>query len=102
MGKSDVSDEQRANFAPYKIEKKRKVGASTVSKKSIPWSARFVCLADTDVHYVPFTIAQREALVEAGLGEKKSKYWISTVWHKNSVTKLLIHSLSLKMPVALN
>ena len=68
-------DEQNANFAPYKVGKKRKIGASAVTinpvKKYSPWSARFVCLADTDAHNVPCTVAQKEVLVAAGLGEKK-------------------------------
>lgn len=68
-------EEQRANFAPYKVGKKRKSCASAAalppSKKCTPWSAKFVCLADTNSEQVPCTVAQKETLVEAGLGERK-------------------------------
>ena len=48
-------------FAPPPVKKVK--GAS--------WSTRFVCLANADTEHVPCTIAQKEVLVEAGLGEKK-------------------------------
>lgn len=68
-------DEHRTNFAPYKIGKRRKIGTSTSLPapvtKCTPWSARFVCLANTDAQHVPCTVAQKEVLVEAGLGEQK-------------------------------
>ena len=35
------------------------------------WTGKFVCLSCKDVTRVPCTIAEREALVEAGLGEKR-------------------------------
>ena len=64
-----AADEQKVNFAPYK---KRKVESASLppSKKCTPWSAKFVCLADTDARHIPSTVAQKEVLFEAGLGEK--------------------------------
>ena len=66
-------NEQKANFAPYKLGKRRKMSALAPPpvKKCASWSTRFVCLANTDADHVPCTVAQKEVLVEAGLGEQK-------------------------------
>lgn len=69
-----IVGEQKTNFAPYKIGKKRKIGLPAFTppvKKCSPWSARFVCLANTDDQHVPCTIAPKEVLINAGLGEQK-------------------------------
>ena len=68
-----AADEQKVNFAPYKIGKKRNIESACLppAKKCTAWSAKFVCLADTGAQHVPTTVTQKEVLVEAGLGEKK-------------------------------
>lgn len=62
-----VLAEQRANFSSY--------GSSKRSKKSTTrsrcWTLKAVCLSSRNACQVPCTLAQREALVEAGLGEKR-------------------------------
>ena len=63
---SDVSAEQKTNFAPYRRPKK-----SIVGTKGQSWTMKVVCLASRDGTRVPCSIAEREALVQAGLGEKK-------------------------------
>lgn len=67
-----VINEQRANFAPYKVGKKRKIAVPAApTPKRFAWAAKFVCLADTEAQHMPMTVAHKEVLVEAGLGEKK-------------------------------
>ena len=57
----DVSAEQKSNFAPYGRPTAGKVQSCTV---------KVVCLSNKDATRVPCGVAEREALVEAGLGEK--------------------------------
>ena len=59
---SGIANEQRANFASYGAGKKN---------KPKNWTIKVVCLSDVDATRVPSTDAQREVLVQAGLGEKK-------------------------------
>ena len=74
-----VAEEQRRNFAPYSSNSARKNKRSSSLLASIPkkcktytqWSAKFVCLANKDTHHIPSTVADKEVLVEAGLGEQK-------------------------------
>lgn len=40
-------------------------------QKSQSWSAKMVCLHSIDATRVPCTVAERECLLEAGLGEKR-------------------------------
>ena len=74
--RGNTHDEQKRNFAPYGVGKKRKMGVSTFTpasrkKECVSWSPRFVWLSDKDARSVPCTVASKEVLVEAGLGEKK-------------------------------
>ena len=67
-------DEHRANFAPYDSRrkgKKRAFALSQPSSKKNMWCTRFVCLASKDTTRVPCTVAEKEVLVQAGLGEKE-------------------------------
>ena len=61
-----IAAEQRSNFAPYI---KSKGSAATGKGKS--WTLKVVCLSDKNSKRVPCGGAEREALVQAGLGEKK-------------------------------
>ena len=71
--KGSIVDEQQTNFTPYKVGKKSSSAfAPAPVKKCTPWFARFVCLANTDDQHVPSSIAHKEVLAEAGLGEKRS------------------------------
>jgi hypothetical protein len=71
----EVTEEQRKNFAPYRKsscrKRKGKAPAPFHSKKPRCWSLKFVCLANKDETHVPSTVAAKEVLVQAGLGEKK-------------------------------
>ena len=58
-------DEYLCNFAP----KKRDYAPPVKEKRPIAWSARFLCLASTNAENVPSSVAQKELLVEAGLGK---------------------------------
>lgn len=63
LGSSDVIAEQRANFAPYT--------KPSTSGKGQNWTVKMVCLSGHNATRVPCTVADRETLVQAGLGEKK-------------------------------
>ena len=62
-------DEQKTNFAPYKLGKRKKVSTFAPppmkKRKVASWSTRFVCLANADTEHVPCSVAQKEVLVEA-------------------------------------
>ena len=64
--------EQRSNFAPYTTIAK---GATRKGKgkkgRMQSWTVKMVCLASPTDTRVPTTIAAKEVLIEAGLGEKK-------------------------------
>ena len=45
-----------------------------VNKERIFPPVKFLCLAGTEDECVPLAIAHEEVLVEAGLGEKRSKF----------------------------
>ena len=74
-GQGDALHEHQKSFAPYSDGKKRKKGFSNVSApkhaKLNHWSTTFVCLASKDAYQVPGTVAEKETLLEAGLGEVK-------------------------------
>ena len=53
-------------FAPYQRSRVTKS-----KSKAQSWAAKLVCLSSKDADHVPCTVAKREYLVEAGLGEKK-------------------------------
>ncbi|XP_064387954.1 uncharacterized protein LOC135336110 isoform X1 [Halichondria panicea] len=57
------TSEQKANFAPY--ERK-----SSTKHKS--WTVKLVCLSSTEAKKVPCSVYDRNVLVSAGLGEKKT------------------------------
>lgn len=59
----DVATEQKSNFAPYK--------ACTSGRKTQSWTIRAVCLSNKEATRVPCSVAEREILIQAGLGEKK-------------------------------
>ena len=59
---SGIANEQRVNFVSYGAGKKN---------KPKNWTIKVVCLSDIDATRVPSTVARREVLVQAGLGEKK-------------------------------
>ena len=61
----DIKAEQRSNFAPYGQPR----GSS--ASKGQSWTVRGVCLSSKDARRVPCGVSEREALVQAGLGEKK-------------------------------
>ena len=76
----DAEVEHRSNFAPYSSRKRRRgslsgpsstTGPATQKRKVQGWNARFLCLASTSASQVPTTSAEKEALIEAGLGEKR-------------------------------
>lgn len=65
---SNIYSEQRANFAAYS----RRSKFSTKGKnKSQSWTMKMVCLHSKDAITVPLSAAEKELLVEAGLGERK-------------------------------
>ena len=74
-GQGDALHEYQKSFAPYSDGKKRKKGFSNISApkraKLNRWSTTFICLASKDAYQVPGTVAEKETLVEAGLGEVK-------------------------------
>ena len=65
-GTASVASEQRANFAPYS-----QANRPTRGSKGQSWTVKLVCLSSRDAKRVPCSVAEREALAEAGLGEKK-------------------------------
>ena len=72
----NISSEQQRNFAPYSIKGKRpQFGGLPVSKRgkfsTTPWTHPFVCLSDRFKRKPPKAAWERQALHEAGLGEKK-------------------------------
>ena len=64
---SEVATEQRSNFASYSHARKPSSGSS----KGKTWSIKVVCLSDKNASRVPCSLAEREVLVQAGLGEQK-------------------------------
>ena len=66
ISSADVQSEQRRNFSPY-----GKTSSSTGKNKVKSWTLKAVCLNDKEAKRVPCSGAEREALVQAGLGEKK-------------------------------
>ncbi len=54
--------------------------------KAQPWTLKMVCLSQTTDNRILTTVAARETLVQAGLGEKKFPYLILILQVKNSVT----------------
>lgn len=75
MHDDDAFAEQRRNFSRYD-KKKRKLGtppltsASKKKKAGKTCTCKFMCLAKKDAQFAPSTVAEKEMLVEAGLGEK--------------------------------
>ena len=63
---NDVVAKQRSNFTPYTQPKKSATGS-----KGYNWSVKMVCLSKKNARRVPCSVAERETLVQAGLGEKK-------------------------------
>ncbi len=59
-----MAAEQHSNFAPYSQSKAK-------GNKGPSWTVKLVCLSSKDAYRVPCSVAEREALVQAGLGEKK-------------------------------
>lgn len=57
----DISAEQKSNFASYKAS----------GRKIQSWTIKVVCLGNKEATRVPCSVAEREILVQAGLGEKK-------------------------------
>ena len=60
----DVRKEQNSNFAPYSTKPKGK------QKKRQSWSMKLVCLCRQDDDQVPSSASAKEALLQAGLGER--------------------------------
>ena len=60
----DVRKEQTSNFAPYSTKPKGK------QKKRQSWSMKLVCLCRQDDDQVPSSASAKEALLQAGLGER--------------------------------
>ena len=65
---NDITADQKANFGPYKQPKGK---GPAKRSKGISWTVKMVCLSSTNAKRVPCTVVEREALIEAGLGEKK-------------------------------
>lgn len=61
--------EQRTNFAPYSI-KKAKASKGKENKRLRGCSLKMICLSSPQDDRVPTTAAQKEVLMEAGLGAK--------------------------------
>ena len=72
-GSATVAREQRSNFTPYSTGSKKQ--ATGRKAKAQSWTMKMVCLARTTDDRVPSTVAAREILVEAGLGEKKVTFF---------------------------
>ena len=60
----EIAAEQKRNFSPY--------SKLTVRGKGQPWTLKVFCLSSKDATRVPCSFAEREVLVQAGLGEKKA------------------------------
>ena len=67
---SQAAVEQRRNFAPY-----NKKGGRIKGKT---WTLKVVCLSSRHAHRVPCSVAERETLVQAGLGEKSITVTLGT------------------------
>ena len=83
-----VAAEHRFNF-----HKRRSSSTSTNGKKqkvSNGWTHTFFCLANTDQEKLFTMPVQKNELVMAGLGEKKSLYLTSVVTQKSFMKKLWI------------
>ena len=63
----EIANEQKLNFAPYSKGK----AVMKTSQKHQSWTVKLVCLSNMDATKVPCSAAERELLVQAGLGEKK-------------------------------
>ena len=72
MRNSSSIAEQRQNFLPYPKK----------SKKS--WTLKAFCLNNKNANRVPCNGAEREALIQAGLGEKKFLLLTSNVLVRSS------------------
>ena len=62
----EISAEQKANFAPYAESKAKK---HRTGQKGQSWTVKVV-LSNQDATRVPCSVAEREILVQAGLGGK--------------------------------
>lgn len=66
-----VREEQRRLFGGKRSATQSQLPGKTKRKKTVSWTAKFVCLSSTHDYRVPTTCAARELLANAGLGEKK-------------------------------
>ena len=62
----EIANEQKLNFAPYSKGK----AVMKTSQKHQSWTVKLVCLSNMGATKVPCSAAERELLVQAGLGEK--------------------------------
>lgn len=67
----EATNEQRINFAPYGTSHKGKGKGKAKKGKSQSCIFRMVCLSSPSDARVPCSASAKEALLEAGLGEKK-------------------------------
>ena len=75
--KDEVANEQQHNFSPYSVKGKRpRFGGAPVKRKpsTVSWTHQFVCLADRFKAKPPMASWERQALLEARLGERKISF----------------------------
>ena len=73
-----VREEQRRLFGKRKNQSQ--LSGMPKRSKTVKWTHKFVCLSSTSDEKVPSTYAAKEILLKAGLGEKKSWYWLWDYW----------------------
>ena len=75
--KEEIASEQQQNFGHYSVKGKRpRFGGPPAKRKSstVTWTHHFVCLADRFKAKPPMAQWERQALLEAGLGERKISF----------------------------
>ena len=77
----------------FSFSKKRRLGKTPISsKQQCVWKHRFVCLAYSDQTRMPTTDAEKDELLEAGLGEKEVEFVFSDDMDFNGVKEVLFQA----------